>query len=44
MPKKKKTKKVKKTKKEKVEKSNSQKKRCPKGTRKNKITGNCEPK
>ena len=37
-------KKTKKVKKEKVEKPEKIKKRCPNGTRKNKITGNCEPK
>ena len=40
---------IKKVKKEKPQKSNKpensqKKKRCPNGTRKNKITGNCEPK
>ncbi len=33
-----------KTQKEKIKKEKTQKKRCPNGTRKNKITGNCEPK
>ena len=41
--KKQKTQKVKKEKQEKAE-SQKIKKRCPNGTRKNKITGNCEPK